>query len=151
MRSVLTKQFAYLFNPWSDGKLRFQCSRFGGLTFRTMQRAAESDPSIAARIEHLELRAVEEFYDLRNDPYCLTNLLAGGGDKKLRPEQKEQLNRLRAKLREWMVQVKDPALKAFDNRHDPNALKRFMQQYIEQATKEVEILRKYEKKKGYRF
>lgn len=152
MRSVLTKRFAYIFNAWSDGQRRFPSARFGGLTFRAMQRAAESDTATAARVRHLELRSVEEFYDLRTDPNCLTNLLGDGrGDKRQLPEHQEQIDHLRAKLREWMVKVKDPALEAFDNRHSPDALKRFMQQYTERATKEVEALREYEKKKGYRF
>ena len=72
-------------------------------------------------------------------------------DQQQLPEHQERIDHLRAKLREWMVQVEDPALEAFDNRHSPDALKRFMQQYTERATKEIETLRQYEKKKGYRF
>ena len=152
MRSVQTRQFIYVFNAWSDGQRRFPSARFGGLTCRAMQRVAISDAAMAARVRHLELRSVEEFFDLRTDPHCLTNLLGGNrGNKEQLPEHQEQVDRLRAKLREWMVRVEDPALAAFDNRHDPDELKRFMQQYTERATKEVETLREYEKKTGYRF
>ena len=76
IRSVLTKQFVYLFNAWPDGQRRFPTARYNGLTIKAMQRAAESDTAMAARVRHLEFRSVEEFYDLRNDPDCLTNLLA---------------------------------------------------------------------------
>ncbi|MCH7919148.1 MAG: hypothetical protein IIC50_14320 [Planctomycetes bacterium] len=76
MRSVLTKQSAYVFNPWSNGERRFK--RLGGSTFGAMQRAAKTDPTMAARIRHLLSRTVEEFYDLRADPDCLVNLLGSG-------------------------------------------------------------------------
>ncbi len=149
MRAVLSKQSAYVFNPWSDGRRRFprQWSVFG-----VLQRLAETDPVMAARVRHLQFRTVEEFYDLRRDPHCLSNLLASGpGDGKPAAADQEEIAKLRAALRDWMVRVEDPALPAFDHRERPEALEQFMQRYTARATREVEELRAYEQKKGYRF
>ena len=143
MRSVLTREAAYVFNPWSNGKRRFD--RLGGEAFSAMQQAAKTDPVIAARVRHLELRTVEEFFDLRSDPGCLKNLLGTGN------AEQASLEKLRARLRKWMVQVNDPALAAFDERNNPAALEKFIESYRTQAQKEVDALKPYEKAQGYRF
>ncbi len=131
-----------MFNPWSNGKRRFW--RWGGAAYQAMKKASRGDSALAARIKHLELRTVEEFYDLKADPNCLVNLLAGGrGEKKAES--------LQSMLRSWMIRVRDPALESFDNRDKPEALERFVQSYRTRAAKEVQALRSYEKEKGYRF
>ncbi len=150
MRSVLTRTSAYVFNPWSNGERRF--GRLSGAAFLAMQRAAKSDPQMAVRVRHLEFRTVEEFYDLREDPNSLVNLLdTGAGGNPLDDADRHELNNLRAKLRQWMVRVKDPALHAFDHRHQPETLERFVQDYRTGAANEVKALKPYEKAKGYRF
>ncbi len=150
MRSVLTREHAYVFNPWSNGERRF--TRLGGAAFRAMQQAAETDVAMADRVRHLEFRTVEEFYDLRVDPNCLDNAI--GEVQSGEPStdaRKKRVDDLRARLREWMVRVEDPALAAFDRRHLPESLERFMRAYRTRAAKEVEALKPYEKRKGYRF
>jgi N-sulfoglucosamine sulfohydrolase len=150
MRSVLTKDSAYIFNPWSNGERRF--GRLREHAFEAMQRAAKTDAKMAARIRHLVFRAVEEFYDLNADPGCLVNLLGvDRGERDLANTDKKELDDLRAKLRAWMVQVGDPALHAFDNRHQPEVLERFLQDYRRHAAKEVEALIPYEESVGFRF
>ena len=148
MRSVLTKDSAYVFNPWSNGKRRF--ARLSGATFNAMKSAANSDEAMAARVRHLQFRTVEEFYDLRQDPNCLVNLL-DSSSKQTASAERNQIEALRRKLREWMVQVEDPAIEAFDNRDQPDALERFVQSYRDSAADEVEALKPYEKAQGYRF
>jgi N-sulfoglucosamine sulfohydrolase len=150
MRSALTKESAYVFNPWSNGERRFE--RLHGLAFQAMQQAAKTDAEMATRVRHLVFRTVEEFYDLHADPSGLVNLLGAGRDKKpLTDAHKKKLEDLRAKLRAWMVRVGDPALHAFDNRQQPELLERFVQDCRAQAAKEVEALKPYEKQQGYRF
>ena len=104
---------------------------------------------MAARVSHLQYRSVEEFFDLRHDPGCLTNLL--GADSSLDAENGQRVKDARAKLRQWMVQVEDSALHAFDHRDEPNVLEAYVQDYREHAAKEVEALKPYEKKQGFRF
>jgi N-sulfoglucosamine sulfohydrolase len=147
MWSVLTKQSAYVFNPWSNGERRF--NRKQGATYQAMRQAAETDTEMAARIKHLTWRSVEEAYDLRSDPNCLVNLL--GSDTTPTPAQSKEIETLRAKLREWMVRVEDPALDAFDNRHRPEALEQFLRDYRAKAAKEVRELKPYEKENRFRF
>jgi hypothetical protein len=142
MYSVLTRQSAYVFNPWSNGERRFP--RLNGGAFKAMQQAAKTDPAMAARLKHLQFRSVEEFYNLGSDPSCLANL-------QYAPNASQQLNNLRGLLREWMVQVESPALDAFDKRKQKEVLESFVQSYRERATKEVKELKPYEKANGYRF
>jgi N-sulfoglucosamine sulfohydrolase len=150
MRSVLTKESAYIFNPWSDGERRF--GRLDEPTFQAMQQAAKTDSEMAARVRHLEFRTVEEFYDLHADPSSLVNLLGvGRGEKLLTDANKNKLDDLRARLRVWMVRVGEPALHAFDNQQQPETLERFMQDYRARAAEEVEALKPYEKRMDYRF
>jgi len=150
MRSVLGRDFAYIFNPWSNGKRRFV--RFKKTTLEAMKKIAKTDAAMAARVRHLEYRTVEEFYDLRTDPSCLVNLLGNGNSSNTMTDtQQKQLKLLRCKLRDWMVQVKDPALNAFDNRHNPEVLEKFIQAYKAKAAREVEELIPYEKAHGYGF
>lgn len=150
MRSVLTRDAAYVFNPWSDGRRRF--TRLSGASFEAMQQAVRTDASITARIRYLRFRTVEEFFALVSDPNCLLNKLAAkrAGDS-LDTADKQKLDDLRARLRDWMIRVKDPALGAFDNRHQPEALRRFVENYRSRAAEKVEALKPYEKKNGYRF
>jgi N-sulfoglucosamine sulfohydrolase len=150
MRSVITRESAYVFNPWSNGKRRF--GRLGGGAYQAMKKGSREDPALAAWIKHLELRTVEEFYDLRKDPNCLVNLFTAAPDnKRLTEEDKKLLKMLQSKLREWMVRYSDPALESFENRKQPEALERFIQSYRIRAASEVKALRSYEKEKGYRF
>lgn len=147
MRSIITKETAYVFNPWSNGKRLFK--RNGGTTFQTMQKLATSDARMATRVSDLQYRSVEEFFDLGQDPECLTNLL--GANSVLNAENDKRVKDAREKLRQWMIQVEDSAIHAFDHRDEPNVLEEYVRNYRERAAKEVESLKAYEKEQGFRF
>tara|TARA_B100000900_G_scaffold386709_1_gene377377 strand:- start:211 stop:522 length:312 start_codon:yes stop_codon:yes gene_type:complete len=100
------------------------------------------------RVHHLSFRTVEEFYNLREDPHCLSNLLAAEASSLRSPIP---VSKFREHLRNLMLHLSDPALPAFDDRHDPQALQLFMKSYTDRATREIEELRTYEQAKGYRF
>jgi hypothetical protein len=107
---------------------------------------------MAARVRHLHYRSVEEFFALDSDPHCLVNLLGPDReDRSLDARRRDTLDDLRARLRQWMVRVNDPALHAFDNRHEPETLARYVQEYRRRAAEEVEALKPYEERHGYRF
>ena len=142
MRSVITREAVYVFNPWSNGKRRF--ARLSGSASSAMKNQAEKDPAMAARIRHLELRSVEEFFDLSQDSSCLTNRIAS-------EDYQKQIEALRSRLRSWMAKTSDPALSAFDQRDHPEALEDFVESYQATAQQQKEELRDYEKRKGYRF
>lgn len=144
MRCVLTKEMAYIFNPWSDGNRIYHAEPLSGQTFRAMQNAGEQDEEIAKRVGHLQRRTVEECYDLRVDPNCRTNVVND-------PAYRERLDNLRERLRLWLTATKDPALQALLRRDDPVALQKYMALYLEQAKLEMEERKVYEQGTRYRF
>ena len=60
MRSIITKDHAYLFNAWSDGERTYRAESMAGLTYRAMKKEGEKNPGLAKRVYHLEHRTVEE-------------------------------------------------------------------------------------------
>ena len=142
MRSVITRDHVYVFNAWSNGKRTYSAEPMAGLTYRAMKRAGEKDVRLSKRVHHLEYRTVEEFYDLKDDPFCLKNLAA---------DRPAAMSAFQKQLRDWMVKYGDFALEAFDQRDSPAALEQFMKDYTERSGKEVEALKPYEEAKRYRF
>ncbi|MCK6474263.1 MAG: sulfatase [Planctomycetes bacterium] len=106
-RAIQDARYAYLFNSWPDGKTKFLNESMSGLTFKAMEKAAETDEQLAARVKHFRYREVEEFYDLESDPHSLKNLF---GD----PKHDAEIKRLKTTLRQEMERSKDPELSAFD-------------------------------------
>ncbi len=119
MRCVQNERFGYIFNPWSDGQRVFRNESQSGLTFNAMKAAAGTNESVAARVKLFQYRVVEEFYDFKNDPDALHNLIDDAN-------YKEEIRNMRESLLNWMRKTSDPALEAFENRTSPQALSKFM-------------------------
>lgn len=119
MRCVQNHRFGYIFNPWSDGKRIFRNESQSGLTFKAMQGAARTDSEIAARVKLFQYRVLEEFYDFKNDPDALTNLIDD-------PKYQKEINKLRSELLAWMEHTGDPALNAFQNLTSTEARQKFI-------------------------
>jgi N-sulfoglucosamine sulfohydrolase len=115
MRCVQDKKFGYMYNMWSDGEFEYHNNN-EGQTMKAMVEAAENDPAIAERVRMFRIRVPEEFYDLEKDPSCLHNLIDD-------PEYKTALDKMRTTLAGHMKDSNDPALKAFENRHDRETVK----------------------------
>lgn len=111
MRGIQTGEYLYIFNAWVNGK-RIYANNNEGLAMQSMQKAAVSNPEIAERVNFFRYRVPEEFYDLKNDPNCLNNLIDD-------PDYAEQMNTMREKLAEKMKKTDDPLLKVFHNRYQP--------------------------------
>ena len=118
MRCVQDRRFGYIFNTWADGKRVFRNESQSGRTFKAMQAAARKDDQIAERVKLFQYRVVEEFYDFKNDPDALHNLVDD-------PQYAGPLNHMRSLLEQYMKQTGDVALKAFRNRNSPEALTKF--------------------------
>jgi len=144
MRCVLTKDSAYVFNPWSNGQREFR--RLGGGAADAMKRASQDDPELAARLKHVRFRTVEEFFDLKSDPHCLQNLMVSD----LRQHSPEQ-KRLAGLLEDWMTSINDSAVVAFQHRTNSDRLEAYVDAYRTRAAAEVEALKAYEKAQGFRF
>ena len=124
MRCVQTRRFGYIFNPWSDGERVFINESQAGRTMNAMKEAAQSDPTVAARVEMFLYRASEEFYDFANDPDALCNLIDD-------PDLASEIGELRRALEVWMEGSGDPALEAFRQRESRQVLDGFMDQVAE--------------------
>ncbi len=125
MRSVQSKKFGYLFNPWSDGNRVFKTATTGTMSYRAMQRLAPSNPKIAARLELFQHGVPEEFYNYENDPDALHNLIND-------PEYATQIDEHRAAMRKFMTDSNDPMLVVFDQRDDPG----FVSAYVDRVQAE---------------
>ncbi len=115
MRCVQDKRFGYIFNPWADGKFWYRNNN-EGLTMKAMVEAAPTDKFAAQRVKMFRYRAAEEFYDLRNDPDCINNLIDSA-------DQSGEIKKMQGQLHNWMKQSGDPLLRAFENRNSPEKLK----------------------------
>lgn len=119
MRSVQTKDYVYIFNPWSNGTRVMSGATAGTSTCRQMRVLAKTDEQVAARIDLFDRRVPEEAYEVSYDPDALTNLI----DK---PEHAKQVAALEKALEDWMVRTKDPLLEVFRKRDDAAFREEFM-------------------------
>jgi N-sulfoglucosamine sulfohydrolase len=143
MRSIITRDFAYIFNPWSNGERVMATATKGTATYRRMQALAKTDPKIAARLTFFDRRVPEELYNYDADADALENLIA-------RPEYKSQRDRLTALLDAWMVQTKDPMLEVFRHRGDVKVRERYMKQVENEAAERNVSKQKGRNKAGKR-
>jgi N-sulfoglucosamine sulfohydrolase len=118
MRCVQNARFGYIYNPFSDGKHRYRNNN-EGQCMRAMNQAAESNASIAARVQLFRYRVPEELYDLENDPDSLVNLIDSA-------KHQDVLKELRGRLESWMRRTHDPMLPAFLHRDDREAVDRVL-------------------------
>jgi len=114
MRAVHTKEWSYVFNPWSDGKKkRLQgngqpTDNQSGLSLAAIQEAARADPEMKERLDTILLRRRDELFDMRKDPYSMDNL-AGS------PEYRKQLKKMKKRIAAEMERTGDPLLECFEN------------------------------------
>lgn len=135
IRGVQSKQFLYLFNPWSDGENKFKTATTGTLSYVQMQERAKHDPLMAERLRFFDHRSIEELYDVENDPNCLNNLVN-------HPDYRPQLDTLRSTLTEWMINTDDHALVAMRNRKQPEVMYQYVADLQTEANARHEARRK---------
>jgi N-sulfoglucosamine sulfohydrolase len=128
MRCVQDAKYAYIFNAWSDGKLRYSNNN-EGLTMKAMEAEGKSNPAVQARVDIFRYRVPQEFYDLEKDPGCLRNLIDD-------PAHRELAVKYQDRLRHWMVATHDHCLTAFEARNDKAKLTEAMASYVKLAGKD---------------
>jgi N-sulfoglucosamine sulfohydrolase len=126
MRALVTRDFAYIFNPWSNGQRVMATATMGTVSYREMQALAKSDAEVARRLDLFEHRVPEELYNYATDADALRNLVAD-------PAYQAEYARLTQALEAWMVQTKDPMLEVFRQRRDPAAREAYMAMVEQQA------------------
>ncbi|MSU49779.1 MAG: heparan N-sulfatase [Opitutus sp.] len=144
MRSIMTKDFAYIFNPWSNGTRVMATATKGTVSYRRMQALAKTDPPAAERLKLFDCRVPEELFNYSKDADALDNLIA-------RPEYRAERDRLTRMLEAWMVQTRDPMLEVFRGRQDPKVREAYMKAVEREAAErngQKQGKAKGEKKKG---
>jgi len=115
MRCIRTKDRSYIWNAWSDGKMQYKAENMGGLTWKAMLAAAETNPAIKARTDFYLYRVPEEFYDMTNDRFERRNLI---GDA----SRQAEIESLRKELLALLQRTGDPLAEAFAHRDKPEIL-----------------------------
>ncbi|MGB7345051.1 MAG: sulfatase [Pirellulaceae bacterium] len=101
MRGIQTKEFLYLYNPWSDGQRKFATATTGTATYRQMVKRAPDESDVAARLDLFDHRVVEELYSTSSDRDCLINLIDS-------PKQSSVASKLRSQLADELKRLGDP-------------------------------------------
>jgi N-sulfoglucosamine sulfohydrolase len=140
MRAVQTKDYLYIFNPWSNGQRVMATATTGTSTYRRMAELAKTNKGLAARHDLYQHRVVEELYDVKNDADCLINLIDA-------PAHQEELARLREALEAWMVDTRDHMLEVFRKRDDPAVREAYVQRKESEAAERRRQKRQNQRKK----
>lgn len=121
MRCLRTRDRAYIWNAWADGKMQYRAENMNGLSWRAMVAGAETNPAIRARVQHYLYRAPEEFYDMTNDRYERHNLIAD-------PARQTEIAAMKKELLALLQRTGDPLAPAFAQLDKPEVLQRIKQQ-----------------------
>ncbi len=106
MRCIQNKSHGYIYNAWSNQSTVFKNESQSGLTFKAMQKAADSEPDIAERVKMFKYRVKEELYDFERDPNALQNLIDESHLEHICQELKE-------KLYKHLLTTQDPIAETF--------------------------------------
>jgi N-sulfoglucosamine sulfohydrolase len=126
MRGTIGRDWAYVFNAWSDGEHALKNDDMNHASFKQLVRHSRADPAVKARLDDYLAPPVEELCYLAADPDCLVNL---AGD----PAHAGVLAELREATRAQMLRTGDYLLEAFDVRADRAALRAFMRRQRDAA------------------
>jgi len=100
IRALRTRGFKYIVNLRPNATFESN-DLAGSLTWPSWLRAARDSADVAARVDHLLHRPLEELYDLRADPHELD-------DRASDPDLRATKEALRAELFAWMTSTGDP-------------------------------------------
>jgi hypothetical protein len=107
MRSVIDREYIYIYNKWFDGKTPYHEGKYpGGLALQGFKAAAQESAQAQARLEFFYGRAQEELYNVQADPDALMNLADD-------PLEAEALHAMRQRMLKKMLAANDPYLAEF--------------------------------------
>ncbi|MDB4646348.1 hypothetical protein OAF51_02430, partial [Akkermansiaceae bacterium] len=127
MRAIQTKDYLYLWNPWSNGERKFKTATTGTTSYRTMKELAASDPAIAKRLKLFDYGTIHELYHIKSDPDCLNNVIRSA-------KHADARSSLQSQLLTKMSDTGDHALEAFQKRNDPKIGHFYTDKKQEEAT-----------------
>lgn len=115
-RAILSKDYSYICNLWSDGTRRFATATRGMATTAEMERLAKSgDAYMQDRLELFNHSVPEQFFDLNQDPDALNNLFE-------HTDHQGQIKKHQAEMIRVMKASNDPMLEIYQQRHDKAAV-----------------------------
>lgn len=120
MFKVQTKDYMYIFNPWSDGEYKFLNDCQGGSSFRSMVEMSKSDNGIKSRVDLFWYRIREELYDMKTDADALENLA-------YKKEFKDILEKMRGLLTGWMEEQNLSATECMKRPYSERLRKKYME------------------------
>lgn len=138
MRGIQTKDYLYLYNPWSDGKRKFATATTGTATYRQMVKRAPEESDVAARLDLFDHRVLHELYRTSDDRDCLINLVDS-------PKEATNVSSLRSQLATSLTQLGDPVAPLVADPTDAKLRNAFMAAEDDQTAKA-----KSKKKRGAR-
>lgn len=119
-RAVLSKDYSYICNLWSDGVRKFATATRGMATTAEMERlAAEGDEYMKQRSDLFSFNVPEQFFDLNKDADALNNLID-------HPEYKALIAQYQKQMVKVMKSSNDPMLEIFQNRKDKAAVAAYL-------------------------
>ncbi|MEM6364315.1 MAG: sulfatase-like hydrolase/transferase, partial [Planctomycetota bacterium] len=146
MRGITTRDRLYLYNPWSDGKRNFATATDGTSTYKRMVQMAKENDAVADRVQLIDHRVMEEYFDIENDPDCLDNLIDD-------PKYAAEIARLRQQLAESLAAMDDPVAPLVAAIDDDALRHRYMQaedektaQFREKSRKQQQIAKQRKSK-----
>lgn len=116
IRSYGTKEFRYIFNPWSPTGDAYRNSNEGEIN----KDIEKNYPEHLEFVTFFRHRVLEEFYDVQKDPDGINNLIND-------PAYKDEIEQYRNNLKQWMKEKNDPVLVMLENVDNPEK----MQEYID--------------------
>ena len=106
-RCVRSKDRAYIWNEWADGKTKFRIGAMANrVSWRAIVEAAEQNEKLRSRVDHFIYRCPEEFYDETRDPDERENLISA-------PAHRDEIAQMKSLLLEHMERSSDPLLDNF--------------------------------------
>jgi len=102
-RAIQDQRFLLIYQPWSDGELKLHVDSMTGLSFATMQSAAQADRRIAERVRNYQFGVPVSFFDLLADPGQRSNLIHD-------PRHQARIANMRDALLREMERTRDPQL-----------------------------------------
>jgi N-sulfoglucosamine sulfohydrolase len=118
-RGIYTKDFVYIFTPWSNGERQALFESRWYRSYGTFFQLAKEDAAVNERFQFLMFRTHEELYHYTVDPFAKNNLFTNR-------HYAGVLEDLQSELLAWMERTNDYALPAFKVRADPEALEAWM-------------------------
>jgi len=127
-RAVLSKEYSYICNLWSDGERVFETVTNGMASTAEMKRLAEEgDEYMHQRDELYTYGVPEQFFDLARDPDALNNLIAN-------PEYEALIETFRDRMVETMESSSDPMLDIYRKRDDEAAVAGYLARLDSEST-----------------